>query len=76
MPGDKSIFYICIISTYTTIPLWTVLGIMNLIKKYQPLGSHKNHLRNLANTSSCTCLLDILTQLWIGTWESEFFIST
>lgn len=73
MPRNTSIFYTCIISTYTTsILLWTVLKLWISIGNNQPLRNHKNHLRNLPSTNSYTFLLDILSQFWIGTLEAEF----
>lgn len=71
---NKSIFYICIILTYTTSPLWTIWELCVSIENNQPPSNYKNHLRNLPNTNSWTFILDILIQFWIVTWESEFFI--
>lgn len=71
---NKSIFYICIILTYTISPLWTIWELWVSIGNNQPLSNCKNHLRNLPNTNSWTFILDILIQFWIVTWESEFFI--
>lgn len=39
----------------------------------QPLSNHKNHMRNLQNTSFCTFIQDTLTPFWIATWKSEGF---